>query len=1169
MTQEFNPYYYFLGIPRKDRLIDHYMILGIERFETNEQVIEMASDRQMSHLGRYESGDHADDVAMLLNEVSRARLCLLNPEAKAAYDAELRSVDDAASTQPEPLEPEHADVQSEQVTDNADLSQPSSSTPSTPREQAPSLGGIQIAKILDQLKWFRTIDLKDFSALRESLQANPRVDRQQVEVLFQINDAVISTGALVPGWQDLFVRTISKFASLDASASAESNQQDVVWLLQRLLRDQRKDVNTLALLNDLKTRTTGEAARHLHALLDASEPVESSSFPIPIPVLLVAGGSLIAIAVAVGVLAIVFGFSGGNESSAEAPRDEESASATISNEHPELADEKPSGFAPDLVSETYAESWPRGVVERGTEVEWKGKLKRIQAIETDDGQLLLRVVLSSTNPDAAVPEVEGYLTDSSFAYQLADLVTAQEDPESTVTVNMRGEIPATLPWPHLSQQPPPTARIESVETTDGEVQAIVGQQRANITMSEEAIERVVALRTVGKVVRFPMTIEAKDPARRQISGKLHERIVHVNFPATWSDEIQALKSGEMVTVLARRADSQSDNVNSGIVLEALTLNQPSFSNVEQQPEPYDGTELRWAARLLNKQVKGSQVSLGLEIIEENVNPTVTLAGWTNLADVQSVETWRESMLLDVTVRGPKASDNSEYSLVSCVARDQPGQFVTFQGIADLANGPTSSRGGSPQADSPQVVKVPAVELIGHAVAPTSLSWSSDERVIAVCHGEYTTKRMKLWSSGKASELRTVTGIPHWSPTGEFFHSFYGDYERPFRSYIPVYVYSKTGTQPLATVPYLRDVTWLPGNRLLTVGRTLAFELRSAEDWTKVASTQVTGRQVNSMMLSPTGDHLAVADDNGVDILPVTARGSASPIQSTPVETIPVPQMTLLAWRSDRDQKIERLCARSPNEIIVWHCHSYHRKRIRETRIDVPPSTTPATLLVSHDGRQVAQITSEELATYDMLTGQLAVRQPLTDGAPQPVMAPTAGLIALADGSRVTVAGMVGNLVPRVDIRSPAPIVALVWHPRSTFLATSHTDHVVRIWNLEGLSAAGTELSVPRSPKQFIDPNGLYEQLEHMIDNRQWKEFHKWCGVALSTKERSTEILKLKRRVIAQAAELLEDAIELRKSQGNSPEVISLLRQAVDCDPEAFTLAGKAARQRLREVPKSP
>ncbi|MDB5338049.1 MAG: hypothetical protein JWN70_3668 [Planctomycetaceae bacterium] len=90
MSATFDPYYKWLGIAPKDQPPSHYRLLGLENFESDPQVIEAAADRQLGFLRKFQSGEHAADCQKLLNEVSRARLCLLKPASKAAYDAELR-----------------------------------------------------------------------------------------------------------------------------------------------------------------------------------------------------------------------------------------------------------------------------------------------------------------------------------------------------------------------------------------------------------------------------------------------------------------------------------------------------------------------------------------------------------------------------------------------------------------------------------------------------------------------------------------------------------------------------------------------------------------------------------------------------------------------------------------------------------------------------------------------------------------------------------------------------------------------------------------------------------------------------------------------------------------------------------------------------------------------
>lgn len=92
MSATFDPYYKWLGIAPKDQPPNHYRLLGLENFEPDLQVIEAAADRQLGFLRKYQSGEQAANCQKLLNEVSRARLCLLKRSSKEAYDAELREL---------------------------------------------------------------------------------------------------------------------------------------------------------------------------------------------------------------------------------------------------------------------------------------------------------------------------------------------------------------------------------------------------------------------------------------------------------------------------------------------------------------------------------------------------------------------------------------------------------------------------------------------------------------------------------------------------------------------------------------------------------------------------------------------------------------------------------------------------------------------------------------------------------------------------------------------------------------------------------------------------------------------------------------------------------------------------------------------------------------------
>ncbi len=90
MTEPFDPYRKWLGIPLKDQPPNHYRLLGIAHFEDDPDVIENAATRQMVHVRTFQSGKHSALSQKILNELAAAKLCLLQAEKKAPYDDKLR-----------------------------------------------------------------------------------------------------------------------------------------------------------------------------------------------------------------------------------------------------------------------------------------------------------------------------------------------------------------------------------------------------------------------------------------------------------------------------------------------------------------------------------------------------------------------------------------------------------------------------------------------------------------------------------------------------------------------------------------------------------------------------------------------------------------------------------------------------------------------------------------------------------------------------------------------------------------------------------------------------------------------------------------------------------------------------------------------------------------------
>src|SRR5262245_37622702 len=89
MAPPLDPYYAWLGIPPDEQPPDLYRLLGLTRFESNPDVIENAADRHMMHLRSVQIGAHGAEAQRLLNEVAAARVTLLDPPRRLAYDEQL------------------------------------------------------------------------------------------------------------------------------------------------------------------------------------------------------------------------------------------------------------------------------------------------------------------------------------------------------------------------------------------------------------------------------------------------------------------------------------------------------------------------------------------------------------------------------------------------------------------------------------------------------------------------------------------------------------------------------------------------------------------------------------------------------------------------------------------------------------------------------------------------------------------------------------------------------------------------------------------------------------------------------------------------------------------------------------------------------------------------
>lgn len=89
-VEDFDPYFKWLGIPSNEQPPTHYRLLAIPDFTADLEVIENAADQRLAHLRAVQTGKRAAHAQHLLNEVTAAKICLLDPAQRAAYDKQLR-----------------------------------------------------------------------------------------------------------------------------------------------------------------------------------------------------------------------------------------------------------------------------------------------------------------------------------------------------------------------------------------------------------------------------------------------------------------------------------------------------------------------------------------------------------------------------------------------------------------------------------------------------------------------------------------------------------------------------------------------------------------------------------------------------------------------------------------------------------------------------------------------------------------------------------------------------------------------------------------------------------------------------------------------------------------------------------------------------------------------
>jgi len=89
MPQTLDVYRDWLGIKEANRPLSHYQLMRLKQFEDDQAKIREHYRKMNAHVRKYAAGDFAKQSQELLNELSRAMLCLTDVRRKREYDASL------------------------------------------------------------------------------------------------------------------------------------------------------------------------------------------------------------------------------------------------------------------------------------------------------------------------------------------------------------------------------------------------------------------------------------------------------------------------------------------------------------------------------------------------------------------------------------------------------------------------------------------------------------------------------------------------------------------------------------------------------------------------------------------------------------------------------------------------------------------------------------------------------------------------------------------------------------------------------------------------------------------------------------------------------------------------------------------------------------------------
>lgn len=112
------------------------------------------------------------------------------------------------------------------------------------------------------------VDAEEVQTLREKFYADGKIDKEEADAMFEINDAV--TGAdNDPSYEQLFVDVLSDFVLKDEETPGVVDEEEGEYLASKIEGDGEVDGVEKALLLNIKEKATEIRSNKLNALISA------------------------------------------------------------------------------------------------------------------------------------------------------------------------------------------------------------------------------------------------------------------------------------------------------------------------------------------------------------------------------------------------------------------------------------------------------------------------------------------------------------------------------------------------------------------------------------------------------------------------------------------------------------------------------------------------------------------------------------------------------------------------------------------------------------------------------------------------------------------------------------------------------------------------------------